>query len=239
MSNRLSALIWLRFKLFTVNKALLFELIAPFLFAYFYKYLYSLQDISTDTVDLLGQIIPFSLAIGISVPIISILAEEREKKTLSALMLSGVRYFEYIVSLIIVSLTFSLMLVFLIPLILETSSNLLNVNYFVSSILMALSVCLLSSIAGLLAKTQVMGQVISLPVMLIVSFLPLLAPINDTCKQIVNYSFISLFYKYTQKPSFDLFSNLDKLGIVLVWIILLTVLNYVIVQLYRRDSKGL
>ena len=50
---------------------------------------------------------------------------------------------------------------------------------------MAISVCLISLIAGLLAKTQVMGQVISLPVVFITSFLPMLATINNTCKVIV------------------------------------------------------
>ena len=32
MIKRMSALIWLRFKLFTVNKAILFEIISPFIF---------------------------------------------------------------------------------------------------------------------------------------------------------------------------------------------------------------
>lgn len=96
---------------------------------------------------------------------------------------------------------------------------------------MAISVCLISLIAGLLAKTQVMGQVISLPVVFITSFLPMLATINNTCKVIVNYSFMSLFYKYIQSLSNDL----KSLAIVLLWIVLLITINYLIVQIYRKE----
>ena len=130
MIKRMSALIWLRFKLFTVNKAILFEIISPFIFTYFYKYLYSLQNISTQNSELLGFLIPFSLSIGIGIPIIAILSEEREKNSFSALMLSGVRYFEYLVSLIIVSLFFSLFIITIIPLILNSKVSILNFNYF-------------------------------------------------------------------------------------------------------------
>ncbi|WP_285818212.1 ABC transporter permease [Lactobacillus taiwanensis] len=231
MIKRMSALIWLRFKLFTVNKAILFEIISPFIFTYFYKYLYSLQNISTQNSELLGFLIPFSLSIGIGIPIIAILSEEREKNSFSALMLSGVRYFEYLVSLIIVSLFFSLFIITIIPLILNSKVSILNFNYFFSSIFMAISVCLISLIAGLLAKTQVMGQVISLPVVFITSFLPMLATINNTCKVIVNYSFMSLFYKYIQSLSNDL----KSLAIVLLWIVLLITINYLIVQIYRKE----
>lgn len=235
MTKRLSALIWLRFKLFTVNKAILFEIISPFIFAYFYKYLYSLQNISTQNSEFLGFLIPFSLSIGIGIPIIAILSEEREKNSFSALMLSGVRYFEYLVSLIIVSLFFSLFIITIIPLILNSKVSILNFNYFFSSIFMAISVCLISLIAGLLAKTQVMGQVISLPVVFITSFLPMLATINNTCKVIVNYSFMSLFYKYIQRPNFILSNDLKSLAIVLLWIVLLITINYLIVQIYRKE----
>ncbi|OYS53174.1 hypothetical protein [Limosilactobacillus reuteri] len=182
MTKRLSALIWLRFKLFTVNKAILFEIISPFIFAYFYKYLYSLQNISTQNSELLGFLIPFSLSIGISIPIITILSEEREKNSLSALMLSGVRYFEYLFSLFIVSSIFSTAIIIAIPLILSTKSAFINFNYFLSVIFMAIAICLISLIAGLLAKTQIMGQMIGLPIMFMISFLPMLATINNFLK---------------------------------------------------------
>ncbi len=45
-------------------------------------------------------------------------------------MLSGVRYFEYLVSLIIVSLFFSLFIITIIPLILNSKVSILNFNYF-------------------------------------------------------------------------------------------------------------
>ncbi|MCH5379300.1 hypothetical protein [Limosilactobacillus reuteri] len=228
MTKKLAALIWLRFKLFTVNKSILFEIVSPFIFAYFYKYLYSLQKISTQNSDFLGFLIPFSLSIGISIPIIAILSEEQEKNSLSALMLSGVHYFEYLISLAIVSLFFALCIIIIIPLILNSKVSILNFNYFFSSTFMAISVCLISLIAGLLAKTQVIGQVISLPVVAITSFLPMLATINNTCKAIVNYSFISLFYKYIQEPNLALGNNSKSLVIVLLWIALLITITYLI-----------
>ncbi|OYS52526.1 ABC transporter permease [Limosilactobacillus reuteri] len=235
MTKRLSALIWLRFKLFTVNKAILFEIISPFIFAYFYKYLYSLQKISTQNSDFLGFLIPFSLSIGISIPIIAILSEEREKHSLSALMLSGVRYFEYLFSLIVVSLFFSLFIITIIPLILNSKVSILNFNYFFSSIFMAISVCLISLIAGLLAKTQIMGQMIGLPIMFMISFLPMLATINNVFKIIVHYSFMSFFYDYIQNPNFTLPTTLNSLTITFIWILLLILSNYLLLKFSRKD----
>ncbi|OYS81919.1 hypothetical protein CBG14_10605 [Limosilactobacillus reuteri] len=235
MTKRLSALIWLRFKLFTVNKAILFEIISPFIFAYFYKYLYSLQKISTQNSDFLGFLIPFSLSIGISIPIIAILSEEREKHSLSALMLSGVRYFEYLFSLIVVSLFFSLFIITIIPLILNSKVSILNFNYFFSSIFMAISVCLISLIAGLLAKTQIMGQMIGIPIMFMISFLPMLATINNFFKIIVHYSFMSLFYDYIQNPNFTLPTTLNSLTITFIWILLLILSNYLLLKFSRKD----
>lgn len=235
MTKRLSALIWLRFKLFTVNKAILFEIISPFIFAYFYKYLYSLQNISTQNSEFLGFLIPFSLSIGISIPIIAILSEEREKNSLSALMLSGVRYFEYLFSLFIVSSIFSTAIIIAIPLILSTKSAFINFNYFLSVIFMAIAICLISLIAGLLAKTQIMGQMIGLPIMFMISFLPMLATINNFFKIIVHYSFMSLFYDYIQNPNFTLPTTLNSLTITFIWILLLILSNYLLLKFSRKD----
>lgn len=43
MRKRLKALIWLRGQIILSNKTILLQVILPFGFAYFYKYIYSLQ----------------------------------------------------------------------------------------------------------------------------------------------------------------------------------------------------
>ncbi len=64
----------------------------------------------------------------------------------------------------------------------------------------------------------------------------MLATINNTCKVIVvNYSSMSLFYKYIQRPNFILSNDLKSLAIVLLWIVLLITINYLIVQIYRKE----
>ena len=46
---------------------------------------------------------------------------------------------------------------------------------------------------------------------------------------------MSLFYKYIQRPNFILSNDLKSLAIVLLWIVLLITINYLIVQIYRKE----
>ncbi|OYS51259.1 hypothetical protein CBF92_10740, partial [Limosilactobacillus reuteri] len=135
----------------------------------------------------------------------------------------------------VVSLFFSLFIITIIPLILNSKVSILNFNYFFSSIFMAISVCLISLIAGLLAKTQIMGQMIGLPIMFMISFLPMLATINNFFKIIVHYSFMSLFYDYIQNPNFTLPTTLNSLTITFIWILLLILSNYLLLKFSRKD----
>lgn len=103
MFKRLSALLWLRFQIIFSNKSILLQILMPFAFVYFYKYLLDMQTRGGEQESLLVLAIclPFSLAMAVGNPITVILSEEKEKKNLRTLLVSGVKRSEYLASTLI------------------------------------------------------------------------------------------------------------------------------------------
>lgn len=100
MLKRFLALVWLRCQIILSNKSILLQVLVPFAFTYFYKYLMETQGKVNDqqALVLLMMCLPFSLALAVGSPITIILSEEKEKYNLQTLLLSGVKGSEYILS---------------------------------------------------------------------------------------------------------------------------------------------
>ena len=78
MSKQLWALIWLRCQIVLSNKSILLQVLVPFAFTYFYKYIMETQGKVSDqqALVLLMMCLPFSLALAVGNPITVILSEE-------------------------------------------------------------------------------------------------------------------------------------------------------------------
>lgn len=199
MFKRILALVWLRCKIILSNKSILLQVLMPFAFTYFYKYLIETQSkISNQQAWLVLMLcLPFSLTLAVGNPIAIILSEEKEKNNLQTLLLSGIKEYEYILSTLFLPSILTFVFMGTTPLILGVM--IVDVfTYIVIVFLTALSIILCYLLIGLVAKSQVAAQIISLPVMLIVSFLPMLSSFDKTVALVTDFSYMGLFTNFLQ-----------------------------------------
>ena len=232
MFKRLSALLWLRFQIIFSNKSILLQILMPFAFVYFYKYLLDMQTRGGEQESLLVLAIclPFSLAMAVGNPITVILSEEKEKKNLRTLLVSGVKRSEYLASTLILPFFLTLIIMGAVPLILDISIDNLF-NYSVVVISTSIVIILLYLFLGLVTRTQVEAQIVSIPVMLLVAFLPMLSNLDQSISKFVDYSFMGLFTEYLTKwKVFSLGESVQMFMCLIIWIIILIFCNYFIVK---------
>ncbi|MEX2785310.1 ABC transporter permease [Streptococcus sp. H49] len=228
MSRRLAALIWLRGQVILSNKSILLQILIPFAFTYFYKYLYGMDGgANTEQMRMLLMLcLPFSLTLAVGNPISAILSEEKEKNNLRTLLLSGVRNGEYIAATIAFPLVLTFLVLLAIPMILEVSLSGQLLNYIGILFLTALAVILLYLLIGLVSRNQVTAQVISLPAMLFIIFLPMVSTIDKTVTKLTDYSFMGLMTKlFSDWDDFTWDRSLFQILSLFSWIILLIILN--------------
>ncbi|WP_172930334.1 ABC transporter permease [Streptococcus sp. 1969] len=206
MLKRFLALVWLRCQIILSNKSILLQVLVPFAFTYFYKYLMETQGKVNDqqALVLLMMCLPFSLALAVGSPITIILSEEKEKYNLQILL-----------TFVIMGTT---------PLILGVTI-VHTFNYITIVLLTSLSIILFYLLIGLTAKSQVVAQVISLPAMILVAFLPMLSGLDKTVAKITDYSFMGLFTKFfTKWEEFSWNKTLIPNLTLLIWIVVLLTL---------------
>ena len=87
MSNKFKGMIWLRGQVTLANKSILLQVFMPIFLIFLYKFIFSLngagQELGADRLAtlLMNISLPFSLAMSVGTPIIIILAEERDRKS--------------------------------------------------------------------------------------------------------------------------------------------------------------
>ena len=165
----------------------------------------------------------------------SILAEEKEKNNLKTLLLSGVNTSEYLLSTLAAPAVLSAIYLIIAPLILDVPIDHLP-NYCIIGSATALAIVLLYLLLGLLVKSQVMAQVVTVPTMLITAFLPMLSSMDKTVAKVTDYSFMGLFTKFfTKWEDFSWHSAILQTSSLIVWILVLLVL---IVLAARQQKKS-
>ncbi len=93
MFRRFVALLWLRLQIILSNKSVFLQVVMPAGLIYLYKFMMDSQSGPKEQMGVayLMMCIPFSLALAVGSPILTILAEEKEKNNLKTLLLSGVK----------------------------------------------------------------------------------------------------------------------------------------------------
>ena len=113
-----------------------------------------------------------------------------------------------------------------VPLILRISIENL-VNYGAIVFLTSLVIILIYLFLGLVTRSQVEAQVISIPAMLLVAFLPMLANLDKSLGTFVDYSFMGLFTDYVTKwRAFSWNEALQSSLAVAGWFVLLIICNF-------------
>ncbi len=232
MFKRFLALVWLRYQIIISNKSILLQVLIPFAITYFYKYLMEIQDnvSSQQALVYLMICLPFSLVLAVGNPITIIISEEKEKYNLQTLLLSGVKGYEYILSTLFLPFFLIFVVMGIIPLILGVAITHIF-NYITIVLVTAISVILLFLLLGLVVNSRVGAQVIGLPAMLVVAFLPMLSGLDKNVARVVDFSFMGLFTKFfTKWEEFSWSKELLSVLTLFIWVVLMLALVRMIIK---------
>ena len=218
MFRKLNALLWLRLQVLISNSTLLATLLLPFGLAVLYnEFLNKSGELSTY---FLSMSLTMVLSMGSGYMVSIMMAEDKEKRNLKSLILSGVTATEYTFSMLILPLLIMLLGMILLPIYFKVDVSGYLLAYVIYLVLAAISVIFLNLLIGAVSDTQSKAQVYSMFPVFIVSFLPMIALQNDTVQKVLDYSFIGPIVKsFKIKKGGEIsFSNI---GMLLAWVLVL------------------
>ncbi|ORJ31942.1 ABC transporter ATP-binding protein [Streptococcus oralis subsp. tigurinus] len=217
MLRKLNALLWLRLQVLISNSTLLATLLMPFGIAILYNEF--LNKSGELTMFLLSTSLTMVLSMGSGYMVSIMMAEDKEKRNLKSLILSGVTATEYTLSMMALPLLVVLLSMVVLPLYLKVDLTKYFLTYGLYLILATISIIFLNLLIGAVSDTQSKAQVYSIFPMLTVSFLPVLAIQNETAQKLLDYSFIGPLVSLLKEGGGEL--SLRSLALLLAWILLL------------------
>ena len=226
MFRKLNALLWLRLQVIISNSTLLATLLTPFGLTVLYNaFMNKNGELSTS---LLSMSLTMVLSMGSGYMVSIMMAEDKEKRNLKSLILSGVTATEYTFSMLILPLLIMLLGMILLPIYLKVDVSGYLVAYAIYLILATISVIFLNLLIGAVSDTQSKAQVYSIFPMFIISFLPMIALQNDTVQKVLDYSFIGPIVNLLNKKGGEIsFSNI---GMLLAWVLVLGIANLFVLK---------
>ncbi len=217
MFRKLNALLWLRLQVLISNSTLLATLLMPFGIAILYnEFLNKSGELS---MFLLSMSLTMVLSMGSGYMVSIMMAEDKEKRNLKSLILSGVTATEYTMSMMALPLLVMLLSMVVLPLYLKVDLTNYFLTYALYLLLATISIIFLNLLIGAVSDTQSKAQVYSIFPMLTVSFLPILAVQNETAQKLLDYSFIGPLVSLLKEGGGEL--SLRSLALLLAWILLL------------------
>ena len=226
MFRKLNALLWLRVQVLISNSSLLATLLLPFGLAVLYnEFLNKSGELSTY---FLSMSLTMVLSMGSGYMVSIMMAEDKEKRNLKSLILSGVTATEYTFSMLILPLLIMLLGMILLPIYFKVDVSGYLLAYVIYLVLAAISVIFLNLLIGAVSDTQSKAQVYSIFPVFIVSFLPMIALQNDTAQKVLDYSFIGPIVNLLNKKGGEIsFSNI---GMLLAWVLVLGIANLIVLK---------
>ena len=217
MFRKLNALLWLRVQVLISNSTLLATLLLPFGLAVLYnEFLNKSGELSTY---FLSMSLTMVLSMGSGYMVSIMMAEDKEKRNLKSLILSGVTATEYTFSMLILPLLIMLLGMILLPIYFKVDVSGYLLAYVIYLVLAAISVIFLNLLIGAVSDTQSKAQVYSMFPVFIVSFLPMIALQNDTVQKVLDYSFIGPLVGLLKEGGGEL--SLGNLCLLLAWVLVL------------------
>jgi ABC-2 type transport system permease protein len=162
----------------------------------------------------------------------TMISEEKEKKNLKSLILSGVKQGEYITTVIIFPIIFSLVASILIPIMMQIEDMEWG-KFLVVVSLTSLVFILLNLLFAFLAKNQTQTTVCSLTLVLVASILPVSSEFVKSANTVMEYSFIGANAKYFKELS-DYQLTDKTIFVLLSWIIVTSIALYFA---YKKNRK--
>ena len=217
MFRKLNALLWLRLQVLISNSTLLATLLMPFGIAILYnEFLNKSGELS---MFLLSMSLTMVLSMGSGYMVSIMMAEDKEKRNLKSLILSGVTATEYTLSMMALPLLVMLLSMVVLPLYLKVDLTNYFLTYGLYLLLATISIIFLNLLIGAVSDTQSKAQVYSIFPMLTVSFLPVLAVQNETAQKLLDYSFIGPLVSLLKEGGGEL--SLRSLALLLALVLLL------------------
>ena len=217
MFRKLNALLWLRVQILISNSTLLATLLMPFGIAVLLnEFLNKNGEVS---LFLLSASLTMVLSMGSGYMVSIMMAEDKEKRNLKSLILSGVTATEYTFSMLVLPILIMLLAMIVLPIYLKVDVSSYLFAYVIYLLLATISIIFLNLLIGAVSDTQSKAQVYSIFPMLIVSFLPMIALQNDTVQKLLDYSFIGPLVGLLKEGGGEL--SLGNLGLLLAWVLVL------------------
>ena len=226
MFRKLNALLWLRVQVLISNSTLLATLLMPFGIAVVYNEF--LNKNGQLSLILLSASLTMVLSMGSGYMVSIMMAEDKEKRNLKSLFLSGVTATEYTFSMLVLPILIMLLAMIVLPIYLRVDVSGYLFAYVIYLLLATISIIFLNLLIGAVSDTQSKAQVYSIFPMLIVSFLPIIALQNDTAQKVLDYSFVGPIVNLLNKKGGEIsFSNI---GMLLAWVLVLGIANLFVLK---------
>lgn len=222
MLNRFFSLLWLRYRYILNNKIILF--VCVFTPIVDFSLLNFVPDVRGSVFLMSMAIITiYSLTAGTFTTLI--VSEEKDKKNLRTLILTGVTTPEYIFSTILFPFLFSIIGVGVMPVTFGISIPNLTL-YSLVTFLTILCFTLVNLAIALFCKNQTQASAVSLIFYLVIMTLPMFSSINKFAKLLTDFSLLGAHNQYFDNiSSFD-FHNI-QIFTLLIWIILMSMIVYI------------
>ena len=217
MFRKLNALLWLRLQVLISNSSLLATLLMPFGIAVVYNEF--LNKNGQLSLFFLSASLTMVLSMGSGYMVSIMMAEDKEKRNLKSLILSGVTATEYTFSMLVLPILIMLLAMIVLPIYLRVDVSAYLFAYVIYLLLATISIIFLNLLIGAVSDTQSKAQVYSMFPVFIVSFLPMIALQNDTVQKLLDYSFIGPFVGLLKEGGGEL--SLGNLGLLLSWVLVL------------------
>ena len=221
MFNRFFSLLWLRYRYLLNNKMILF--VCVFTPIVDFSVLNFVPDVRGSIFLMSVAVITiYSLTAGTFTTLI--ISEEKDKKNLRTLILTGVTTPEYILSTILFPLLFSILGVCVMPIAFGISIPHIGVYALVTFLTITCFIFVNLAIA-LFCKNQTQASAVSLIFYLVIMTLPMFSSINKFAKLLTDFSLLGAHNQYFNDISAFSLYNIQILTL-LLWIMLMSALVY-------------
>lgn len=232
MFNRMKALVWLRNQTIIANKNLLVQVLMPYGLLVLYK---NFMNLGKDKgLDLMFLCLSTAIAMSVGSTVSTIIAEEKEKKNLKTLLLSGVRPYEYLISVLIHPAIITILNMVLFPIIAGADLSKIYLEYGLVVMLTAMAVILINLCIAAISSTQSKAQMNGLPIMLIVAMGPNLSQMNPDIANFIKYTFLGAYTELFTKTEFSLTSH--SFQVLVAWMIGLFILTSLSFKFHKHSK---
>ena len=223
MFNRIKALVWLRNQTIIANKNLLVQVLIVL-----YK---NFMNLGKDKgLDLMFLCLSTAIAMSVGSTVSTIIAEEKEKKNLKTLLLSGVRSYEYLISVLVHPVVITILNMVLFPIIAGADLS----KIYLVVMLTAMAVILINLCIAAISSTQSKAQMNGLPIMLIVAMGPNLSQMNPDIANFIKYTFLGAYTELFTKTEFSLTSH--SFQVLVAWMISLFILTSLSFKFHKHSK---